>query len=100
MKYITSEYIVNNVPSIGGWTSYIDSMSGTLEWSNGGDSWIYATPNWNEDGEVPVDFGNEDGEYNSMWTIVFRTNSTLEEQLSYYIESVRGAIKIIEKRLV
>jgi hypothetical protein len=100
MKYITSDYIVNNVPSIGGWTSYIDSMSGTLEWSNGGDNWIYATPNWNEDGEVPVDFGNEDGEYNSMWTIVFRTNSTLEEQLSYYIESVRGAIKIIEKRLV
>ena len=100
MKYITLEYIVNNVPSIEGWSPYIDSMSGTLEWSNGGNGWIYATPNWNQDGEVPVDFGNDSGEYNSMWTIVFRTNSTLEEQLSYYVESVRGAIKIIEKRLV
>jgi hypothetical protein len=100
MKYITSEYIVNNVPSIEGWSPYIDSMSGTLEWSNGGNGWIYATPNWNQDGEVPVDFGNDFGEYNSMWTIVFRTNSTLEEQLSYYVESVRGAIKIIEKILV
>ena len=97
MNYIIPEYIVNNVPSIEGWTPCIDSMSGTLEWSNGGNGWIYATPNWNEEGEVPVDFGNEDGDYYSMWTISFRKNSPLEEQLSYYIQSVGGAIKISEK---
>lgn len=100
MKYINSDYIVKNVPSIEGWNPYIDSMSGALEWSNGGDTWIYATPNWNEDGEIPFDISNEDGDYTSLGTLILRKNSPLSEQLNTYVKNIKNSIKIIDKKLV
>ena len=39
-------------------------MSGTIEWNHPSkNTTILATPNWEEDGLVPIDMTNENGEY-------------------------------------
>jgi hypothetical protein len=61
-KWISSEEILKEISEIGNFKGSMDSMSGTLEWyDKDRDLTIYATPNWNTDGEVPFDVDRGSG---------------------------------------
>jgi hypothetical protein len=85
---INSSDVLNFSKEINGFTAYEDSMSGTLEWNDAEGNIIYATPNWSEDGIVPFDFADADGNYDnisSLYTINYPTKS---EQLIVYFNTL------------
>jgi hypothetical protein len=65
-------------------------MSGTIEWNHPSkNTTILATPNWEEDGLVPIDMTNENGEYEKIIDVVL--SGSLSQQLNQYetiVESV------------
>ena len=88
-KYINNEN-VKSILSIGDWSVSEDSMSGTIEWNHPSkNTTILATPNWEEDGLVPIDMTNENGEYEKIIDVVL--SGSLSQQLNQYetiVESV------------
>jgi hypothetical protein len=85
-SYINSEEILSEVSKIGRFTGSIDSMSGALEWRDGErELTIYATPNWETDGEVPFDIDRGDGV--ELWNVctIKMISGTTGEQLSHYL---------------
>ena len=77
---------------IGDFTCFVDSMSGAAEWKNSFiDTVIYATPNFETEGEVPVDIVT-DGEYESI--MVLYLNGSKEEQLKMYLGVIEMIIKV------
>lgn len=80
--------IINFGP-IGDWVPYEDSMSGTLEWCRENNEFIrvYATPNWQTDGVVPVD-AEIDEEYVTLHTFELSLNESVEYQLNQYISVI------------
>jgi hypothetical protein len=85
-SYINSEQILSEVSKIGRFTGYIDSMVGALEWRDDERQLtIYATPNWETDGEVPFDIDRGDGA--EQWTVctIKMISGTTGEQLSHYL---------------
>ena len=55
-KIITPLEILEKIKVIGSFVGYYDNLSGTLEWyDKEREITIYATPNWETDGEVPFD---------------------------------------------
>ena len=89
MNYINNEN-VKSILSIGDWNVSEDSMSGTIEWNHPSkNTTILATPNWEEDGLVPIDMTNENGEYEKIIDVVL--SGSLSQQLNQYetiVESV------------
>jgi hypothetical protein len=89
MNYINNEN-VKSILSIGDWSVSEDSMSGTIEWNHPSkNTTILATPNWEEDGLVPIDMTNENGEYEKIIDVVL--SGSLSQQLNQYetiVESV------------
>ena len=79
-----------NYGSIGSWFPFEDQMSGTLEWyRKDNDSVIvYATPNWSEDGIVPVGLIFDNGDYTNVTTFELNLKETLEYQLNQYISII------------
>mgnify|MGYP001109186540 CR=1 FL=1 len=70
MNYINNEN-VKSILSIGDWGVSECSMSGTIEWNHPSkNTTILATPNWEEDGLVPIDMTNENGEYEKITDVV------------------------------
>ena len=88
-KYINNEN-VKSILSIGDWQVSEDYMSGTIEWNHPSKSTtILATPNWEEEGLVPIDMANEDGDYNKIIDVVL--SGSIKEQMNQYeiiVESV------------
>lgn len=85
-NWITPMEIVKEIKEIGSYEGHFDSLSGTLEWfdKEKGIS-IYATPNWETEGEVPFDVNVDDEVgYHNVCTIkmVKGDNST---QLTHYL---------------
>jgi hypothetical protein len=89
MNYINNEN-VKSILSIGDWNVSEDSMSGTIEWSHPSKTTtIFATPNWEEEGLVPIDMTNEDGDYENIIDVVL--TGSIKEQMNQYetiVESV------------
>ena len=99
MKYIQTEDVME-FWDIRGFKPSIDSMSGTLEWNNGKDmgKYLYATPNWEQEGQCPVSIYHEDGEYQDVAVLKF-TDMSKTEQKEYYLNVVSDVIEtILEKR--
>ena len=93
MNYINNEN-VKSILSIGDWGVSECSMSGTIEWNHPSkNTTILATPNWEEDGLVPIDMTNENGEYEKIIDVVL--SGSLSQQLNQYetiVESVLSNI--------
>jgi hypothetical protein len=89
MNYINNEN-VKSILSIGDWGVSECSMSGNIEWNHPSkNTTILATPNWEEDGLVPIDMTNENGEYEKIIDVVL--SGSLSQQLNQYetiVESV------------
>ena len=89
MNYINNEN-VKSILSIGDCGVSECSMSGTIEWNHPSkNTTILATPNWEEDGLVPIDMTNENGEYEKIIDVVL--SGSLSQQLNQYetiVESV------------
>lgn len=85
-SYISSEEILSEISEIGSFKGSIDSMSGTLEWwDEERDLTIYATPNWETEGEVPFDVNRGNGM--EMWNVctIKMIDGTKSEQFLHYI---------------
>ena len=66
--YISSEEILKEISEIGNFKGSINQMSGVLEWyDEKSDITIFATPNWNNDGEVPFDIDRGGGD--EVWNV-------------------------------
>jgi hypothetical protein len=99
MKYIQSEDVLQ-MESIRGFKPSMDSMSGTVEWNNGEDlgKYLYATPNWEAEGHVPVSIYTEEGDFQDIAVLKFADMSKTEQKVRY-IEVVSEVIDtILEKR--
>ena len=99
MKYIQTEDILK-YGEIKGFSPVIDPMSGTLEWNNGENvgKYVYATPNWEQEGQCPVSIYHEDGEYQDVAVLKFADMSKTEQK-EYYLNVVSDVIEtILEKR--
>ena len=70
-KWISPLEILKEIEVIGSFVGYYDNLSGTLEWyDKDRDITIYATPNWETDGEVPFDVCEPtEGEFSHIFTI-------------------------------
>ena len=84
MKYIQSEDVLQ-MESIRGFKPSMDSMSGTVEWNNGEDlgKYLYATPNWEGEGQCPVSIYTEEGDYRDIVVLKWG-DMTQKEQLNKY----------------
>ena len=85
-KWISSEEILKEISEIGSFKGSMDSMSGTLEWwDEERDLTIYATPNWETEGEVPFDVSRGDGM--ELWNVctIKMIDGTKSEQFLHYI---------------
>lgn len=90
MNYINNEN-VKSILSIGDWNVSEDSMSGTIEWSHPSKTTtIFATPNWEQEGLVPIDMANEDGDYENITHVVLR--GSIKEQMNQYKTSVESVL--------
>ena len=92
-NYINNEN-VKSILSIGDWSVSEDYMSGTIEWNHPSkNTTILATPNWEENGLVPIDMTNEDGDYEKIIDVVL--SGSIKEQMNQYetiVESVLANI--------
>ncbi len=99
MKYIQSEDILT-MDEIRGFKPSMDSMSGTIEWNNGDDmgKYLYATPNWEGEGQCPVSIYTDEGDFQDIAVLKFADMSKTDQKLKYR-EVVSEVIDtILEKR--
>ena len=99
MKYIQSEDILT-MDDIRGFKPSMDSMSGTIEWNNGEDmgKYLYATPNWEGEGQCPVSIYTDEGDFQDIAVLKFADMSKTDQKLKYR-EVVSEVIDtILEKR--
>ena len=99
MKYIQSEDILI-MDEIRGFKPSMDSMSGTIEWNNGDDmgKYLYATPNWEGEGQCPVSIYTDEGDFQDIAVLKFSDMSKTDQKLKYR-EVVSEVIDtILEKR--
>lgn len=85
-NWITPMEIVSEIKEIGSYEGHFDSLSGTLEWyDKEREITIYATPNWETEGEVPFDVNldNEIG-YHNVCTIKM-IKGDKSTQLTHYL---------------
>ena len=88
-KIITPLEILEKIKVIGSFVGYYDNLSGTLEWyDKEREITIYATPNWETDGEVPFDItiNNDKVEmgYDHIFTIKM-VDGDIDTQYLHYI---------------
>lgn len=84
--WISPTDILKEISEISSFKGYYDSCSGTLEWyDKEREVTIYATPNWETEGEVPFDV-NVDGEigYHNVVTIKM-VEGDISTQLTHYL---------------
>ena len=93
-NYLQSENVLE-MESISGFTPFMDTMSGTLEWSsNDSPLFIYATPNFETEGVCPVEYySDEDSERIVVGEISF-VGKSMEEQIREYRELISDIIRI------
>lgn len=96
-NYITNEDVLT-LNEINGWKPVDEQFSGCIHWYHPEkDSLIYATPNWERDGEVPIaTFNEETDNYENLMNVNLQYGSTIEEQLEYYKHTIEGITKHIK----
>ena len=85
-KWISSEEILDVITNIGSFNGRIHNLNGTLEWyDRERDFTIYATPNWENDGEVPFDIDRGGG--SEIWNVctIKMIDDTKTTQLTHYL---------------
>jgi hypothetical protein len=80
--------VLNFSKEINGFTPYFDNLSGTLEWNDKNGNTIYATPNWSEEGIVPFDFADSDGNYDTISHLFIQNYPNKFEQLIVYFNTL------------
>jgi len=102
MNYITPEYIIEQNPELQNtqltdWTLHYCNMSGSIGWENQNRKIIlWATPNFVEEGVAPLALQDElNDEYIDLYDLVFQTNSSLEEQYEFWMDSIKKALHFI-----
>jgi len=82
---------------ISGYTPEIDSMSGSLGWSKGGDGpIIWATPKWNETTITPFDIQYPDTCFYATYCEVDFSDRSHDEQYKIYFTILVLAIDYVE----
>ena len=90
--YLQPEQVLEMDP-IMGFTPRMDGMSGTIEWvSDDLDLFVYATPNWEDEGRCPIAYYNDDEDYTHVGSISF-VGRDIETQKKEYREIVTQIIQ-------
>lgn len=91
-KYIQPEDVIS-WGSIQTYVPYLDQRSGTVEWYDSeSDRVVYATPNWEEEGTLPIAHSNiETGDYTHVGNISL-VGMSLEEQKNKYLTIVEEVL--------
>jgi hypothetical protein len=89
-KTITPLEILERIKVIGSFIGHYDNLSGTLEWyDEGRDVSIYATPNWETEGEVPFDVAINNDKVDSLGyehiVTIKMVDGDVDEQYVHYI---------------
>ena len=63
-------------------------IDGVLYWEDSNGNTIMGTPNWSEDGLVPFEFSDADGNLDSISTLYIRNYPTKVEQLIVYFNTL------------
>ena len=93
-SYIQS-YIQLNHISINGFDLHEDSMCGTIYFNKeGADYSVFATPNWETVGVIPIELITTDGDNIILGEL--RVNGDLTTQMETYIIGMEGFLKIAE----
>jgi hypothetical protein len=80
--------IINN-GSIDGWIPS-DGIGGELQWHRDGSPVIvFATPHWDTDGVVPVDYIDADDDYRNLPSFTIDINESVENQLKEYLSKLK-----------
>jgi hypothetical protein len=76
-----------------GFSPSMDSRSGTIEWyKENSDVVVYATPNWEEEGQFPIAYSNiETGDYTHVGTVSL-IGLSMEQQIEKYRNIVEEVI--------
>jgi hypothetical protein len=85
-NWISSKEILDEISEIGSFKGHLDSLSGTLEWyDKERDFTIYATPNWETEGEVPFEVNRGSGM--EIWNVctIKMINESKSAQLTHYL---------------
>lgn len=94
-QLLTNEMIIAS-GNIGTFKPTQHLQSGTLQWEND-DFLIYATPNFDKDGEVPVEIiDGENFDSNIITTFTLDYTESPEKQLAIYLAIVGGVIAQVE----
>lgn len=86
----------------GGWSCYFIKMSGTVIWVKDGLDYIqfYATPFWNGEPTLPIDYQTEDGDYDSVIVIPLQFFEYEEEFVDWFLkEYPKIVVPIMEEYL-
>ena len=91
-KYIQSEDVIS-WGLIQTYVPYLDERSGTVEWYDSeSDRVVYATPNWEEEGQFPIAYSNiETGDYTHVGTVSL-IGLSMEQQIEKYRNIVEEVI--------
>ena len=85
-KWISSKEILDEISEIGSFKGYINPMSGVLEWyDKERELTIYATPNWETEGEVPFDIDRGGGD--EIWNVctIKMIDGDISSQFTHYL---------------
>lgn len=93
--YLQSEQIESMKP-LYGYSPTMDERSGTIEWyKESSDIVVYATPNWEEEGQFPIAHSNvETGDYTHIDNISL-IGLSMEQQIEKYRNVVEEVISNI-----
>tara|TARA_R110000803_G_scaffold27538_1_gene64343 strand:- start:861 stop:1148 length:288 start_codon:yes stop_codon:yes gene_type:complete len=95
MKYINNKEVLSyfHQQTLNGFSVSEQSMSGTIEWVNpNNEKTILATPNWIDEGIVPIDMST-DSDYENVGEIVL--SGSIDEQLTQYSTVVESVLAVI-----
>jgi hypothetical protein len=100
-RYLSAEDVDGLSMSINGavWRSEVETMeAGCIVWSSKkSKDYVYATPAWSEDNEVPINVvleGDEYGGYDAV-TIKFPEGMPLKKQKKLYLSIVKSVIETL-----
>jgi hypothetical protein len=86
----------------GGWSCYFDRMGGSVGWNKDGVDYVtfWATPFWNDEPILPIEYQTEDGEYGSVIDIPLEFFKYEEEFVDWFLlEYPKIVVPIMEKYL-
>ena len=85
---INSNDVLGFSDVINGFKGTIGTLDGVLYWEDSNGNTIMGTPNWENDGLVPFEFSDADGNLDSISTLYIRNYPTKVEQLIVYFNTL------------